>query len=348
MTVMKMTIMNVKTKRFLSFLTFAAKCLAICAGVLFLLFLSNRRYERVMDNPYHDADKFHYLDSGCNDIQICNIGSSHGEYAFSYENLSKKAGYECFNFAMASQTYNYDYAILSMYREHFAGDCILFIPVSYFSFNNEVVNDAEAQFLDVKYYSFLSPRYIPHYSPYVDIVAHRLPILSAGEDIVKIFPALSLRAFAAGTSLPENDAAFLVQFRQKACARYNRHMRDKEEYFLSERVRNLCDILDFCRENGITPVLITTPFTAYYFKQAPTEFKDDFHRVVTSVADRYGVSYYDYSEDGRFAQHLEYFSDSDHLNETGAALFMDIIGKEIPEFADFLSRTPPARTPSPG
>lgn len=176
---------KVNMKKFISFLM---KCIAVCGGTIFILFLLNNRYKEVMENPYSDADKFSYMDSDYTDIQICNIGSSHGEYGFNYDVLSKQQGYECFNFAMASQTFNYDYAIMSMYKDHFSDECIMFIPVSYFSFNNEVTNDTERESLSTKYYTFLSPKYIPDYDPYVDIVAHYFPILSAGEDIVKIFP----------------------------------------------------------------------------------------------------------------------------------------------------------------
>lgn len=328
------------------FLTFTAKCLAVCSATIFLLFLLNQRYEQVMDNPYSDADKFHYLGSTYNDIQVCNIGSSHGEYGFYYEELSKKYGYECFNFGMASQTYDYDYAVLSMYQNLFANDCIMFIPVSYFSFNNEVVNDTEREFLNAKYYTFLSPRYIPNYDPYVDIVTHRFPILSAGEDMVKLFPKLSLRSFAAESSSPENNIPSItsvteIEFCKKAWNRYNRHMKGKETYFMQERIDNLYDILEFCEEKGITPILITTPYTNYYFGQAPMDFKEEFHNVIGSIAADTGVSYYDYSEDERFGSHLEYFSDADHLNTEGAALFMSIIGQEVPEFRDFLSHTDP-------
>lgn len=333
-------------KRFLTFMFFAAKCGAICGGTLLLLFLLNKRYEQAAGNPYSDTNKFRFMDSAYNNIQICNLGSSHGEYAFNYEKLSKKSGYECFNFAMSSQTYNYDYAILSMYSDHFADDCIMFIPVSYFSFNNEVVSEEEEEFLEARYYSFLSPGYIPHYSPYVDIVTHRFPILSAGEDIVKILPTFSLRALAAEETVTDTAAektntdnmSSTREFRQKARDRYRRHMENKEEYFLPERIDNLYDILSFCKEKGITPVLITTPYTAYYYGQAPAEFKEEFSRVITSIAADSGVPYYDYSEDSRFGSHLEYFSDADHLNEKGAVLFMEIIKQEIPEFRDFLSR----------
>lgn len=308
---------------------FLFKCLAVSFGALSILFLLNCRYEQVMETPYSDADKFNYMDSNYNNIQICNIGSSHGEYAFTYKNLEKNMGYECFNFAMASQTYDYDYAILSMYQDHFSDPCLMFIPVSYFSFNNEVVDEEEKQFLAAKYYTFLSPRYIPSYDPYIDLVTHQLPILSAGEDLIKILPSFSLKAHAA-----EAEASF----REKAQNRYHRHMDNKEEYFLPERIDNLYDILAFCKENSITPVLITTPYTGLYSDLFPEKFKEEFRRTVNAISAESSVPYYDYSEDERFSDRLDYFSDADHLNENGAIYFMQIIEKEIPEFREFLQK----------
>ena len=218
-----------------------------------------------------------------------------------------------------------------MYKNHFADNSILFIPVSYFSFNNEVTNESEQEFLSAKYYTFLSPKYIPDYDPYVDVVIHHLPILSADEDIAKIFPSLSLKAFAAS---PED-------FQRKALNRYSRHMDNKDEYFMQERIDNLYDILTFCNDNGITAVLITTPYTGFYSDLFSDEFKEEFNNTITSIAANTNTHYYNYSEDQRFAGNPDYFSDADHLNTGGAIYFMDIIEKEIPEFQEFLLHNEP-------
>ena len=284
---------------------FLLKCLAVSLAAFSLLLLLNYRYLQVMEEPYSDADKFHYLTSSDSKIQLCNIGSSHGEYAFRYDSLEEK--YECFNFAMSSQTYNYDYAILSMYQKHFSDSCLMFIPVSYFSFNNEVVDEKEKQFLSAKYYTFLSPRYIPSYDPYIDLVTNRLPILSAGEDIIKLLPSLSIKAHAAEAE---------PSFQEKARNRYHRHMDNKENYFLPERIDNLYDILAFCEDNHITPVLITTPYTGLYSNLFSWEFKEEFYQTINAISQKSGVPYY----------------------EEGSSYFMEIIEKEIPEFREFLQK----------
>lgn len=320
--------------------SFLIKCTAICAGVLALLLLLNHRYEQVMDRPYSDTEKFDFIGTSFTDIQICNVGSSHGEYAFDYTDLMDNRGYECFNFAMSSQTYNYDYAVLANYGEYLADDCILFIPVSYFSFNNEVTNDTETKNLNTKYYTFLSPKYVPDYSLYVDLVTHRLPILSAGEELSRLLPEFSIKALAADGEAPSVD-----EFYQKALSRYQRHMENKEVYFMEERMEDLRRILDYCKENGITPVLITAPYTSLYSDMAPDSFKQELTAVVESVCASTGANYYDYSEDERFSEDLTLFSDADHLNETGAAIFMKTIEQEIPEFRDFLAKNKPVGVP---
>lgn len=322
-------------------LFFLFRCAAVSAGAIALLLFLNHRYEKVMDRPYADTEKFSFIGTAYDDIQICNVGSSHGEYDFNYGELENGRGYECFNFALSSQTFNYDYAILSMYRENLADDCILFIPVSYFSFNDEVVNDTERENLSTKYYSFLSPEYVPNYDPYVDLVTHRLPILSAGEEITRLFPRLSIKALAAEGEGPSEE-----EFYQKALSRYQRHMENKEEYFLPERIDDLRRILSFCRENGVTPVVITPPYTSLYTDMVSDSFKQEFTDTIHGVCAEAGASWYDYSEDARFAQDLTLYSDADHLSNDGAAVFMRVIEEEIPEFRDYLARVKPLNDPA--
>lgn len=115
-------------------------------------------------------------------------------------------------------------------------------------------------------------------------------------------------------------------------------MDNKENYFLPERIDNLYDILTFCEDNHITPVLITTPYTGLYSDLFSREFKAEFYQTIDAISQQSGVPYYDYSEDERFSDALDYFSDADHLNEEGSSYFMEIIEKEIPEFREFLQK----------
>lgn len=316
---------------------FAIKCISIPAAAILILFLLNRQYRDIDDAKYMDMWNLRMLGNQIKSVEIANVGSSHGAYDFTYDELTEE-GFSCFNFGGVSQTYQYDLALLKEYGGHLRKDCVLFIPVSYFSFNNETVNETEAQALSVKYYHFLSPKNVPDYDLYTDIVTTRFPILSAGEDLIKLLPDFSLKASAAGET-PESsgmDEAAAAEFADRALARYDRHFNNKENLFLPEREEQLLSLIDYCQKRGFTPVLITTPFSVYYNNPVSEDFLDHFYSVVNRIASDTNVNYYDYSHDARFGKNLIYFSDSDHLNEEGAHYFMEILEEEVPELREAL------------
>lgn len=311
-------------------LTFIIKCIAIPAAAVLLLYLLNIPYRRIDDDKYRDLWNLRMLGNQIEDVEIANVGSSHGAYDFTYEDFSED-GYSCFNFGNVSQTYDYDLALLKEYGQYLEDGCLLFIPVSYFSFNNETVNETEAQALSVKYYHCLSPKNIPDYDLFTDIVTARFPILSAGEDLLKLLPEkLTVHAQEENED-EEMDEAAVAEFANRAAARFDRHFNNKENYFLPEREAQLQELIDYCKEHGMTPVLITTPFSVYYTDPIPEDFLDRFYGVVNRIASDTDVNYYDYSHDSRFSEHLSLFSDSDHLNAEGADYFMEILAEEIPE-----------------
>lgn len=309
---------------------FLLKCILIPAAAVLIICALNIPYKKIDAQKYLDITKFDMLGIYYCEIHVGNLGSSHGAYDFDYSCI-ENMGYICFNFANTSQSYNYDYAILKEYGHYMESNSVLFIPVSYFSFNNEVVTAAEAEALSVRYYHLLSPENIPDYDPYVDLITNRLPILSAGSDILKLVPKLDLvlTAHAADTG---DD---VEEFARRAQERYSRHFDNKEEYFMPERIEELYDIIDYCQANKITPVLITTPFSKYYRDLVSQDFLQEFQDTVTKIADDTGVNYYDYSNDSRFRENLDLFSDSDHLNEEGAAYFTNILWDEVEELQRF-------------
>lgn len=322
-------------------LVFTIKCIAIPAAAVLILFLLNIPYREIDDAKYMDMWNLRMLGNQINDVEIANVGSSHGAYDFIYDGLTED-GYSCFNFGSVSQTYQYDLALLKEYGSHLDEGCVVFIPVSYFSFNNETVNESEAQALSVKYYHFLSPKNVPDYDLYTDIVTTRLPILSAGEDLLKLLPVFSpsLKVLAAeeesDTGSAEMDEAAVAEFANRAAMRFDRHFNNKETLFLPERETQLLSLIDYCKKHGLTPVLITTPFSVYYNNPVPEDFLDRFYGTINRIASDTNVSYYDYSHDARFGENLTCFSDSDHLNAEGAAYFMEIIAEEVPELREAL------------
>lgn len=368
---------------------FIVKCvLAVCITFCCLFYL-DMMYEQKVDTGMAEVNVFNFVP---HDIQVANVGSSHGQCAFNWEALEKERGYATFNFALTSQSFQYDHALIDMHKDDFTDGSILFIPVSYFSFNEEATDPADQEAISVRYYRILSPKYNPDYSLYKDLVTVRFPILSAGEKIFElfkppvIFPSLSenrknvlyaaeagadvssdsakaagevsadssdeVRAGSSGEvsadssgvsstaegSTPEEiyGAETVQEFEARGLARYQRHFENKTEYFEEDKKQYLIDLITLCKENNITPVLITTPFTVYYNQYVPADFLYEFYTVVNDIALTYGVSYYDYSHDERFQTNLKYFGDADHLNSDGAVYFTNLLTEEVAELKAYL------------
>lgn len=359
---------------------FLLKFLLVAVGAAALLLLLNQIYRLDHANRYHELDKFGDIAGFDDRILIANVGSSHGEYDFSYDALRAR-GYTCFNFGLSSQNFELDYAVLQQYREELSPGGIVFIPISYFSFNDEVVSEKEKEERAVRYYQFLSPQYIPDYDWYVDLTTHRLPILTAGYKVLEVPLHLyeqsraaglfTLRAYAAESGEQEAsesgaaagsessaeqalsgneassksesgeeqpDAETIARFEEIGLLRYQRHLENKSEYFEPEQIEFLRRIIQLCREQGMTPVLVTPPFTHYYTDYISADWMYQFYEVIVQICKEEGVTYYDYGEDPRFTDSLQYFGDPDHLNTEGAAYFMEILEQEIPEFAEALAQ----------
>lgn len=167
--------------------------LAVCITFCFLFYL-DMMYEQKVGTGMSEVNVFNFVP---HQIQLANVGSSHGQCDFNWDALANERGYQTFNFALTSQSFLYDYSLINMHKDDFADGSILFIPVSYFSFNEEATSPADQEAISVRYYRILSPEYNPDYSLYKDLVTVRFPILSAGDEIFEllkppiVFPSLS-------------------------------------------------------------------------------------------------------------------------------------------------------------
>lgn len=319
----------------------AAKILLVAGGAALLLLLFNFVYLQDRENQHHEVDKYRELAGRpAASVLIASVGSSHGQYGLNYAKLEAE-GYSCFNFGLESQPYIYDLAFLQQYGDKLEPGGILFIPVSYFSFNDEAVTDTEREERSVRYYWILDPANNPDYSWYTDLVAHRLPVLTAYEKLFDVIPDIlaQRRAQAAAAA---TDSTRTARFEELGKERYERHVgsREPSAYFQEAQIETLGEIIDFVREKKLTPVLITTPYTVYYTRYLSPEFLAGFRETVDSVCAEKGVFYYDYSHDARFETDLSLFADPDHLNPEGAQAFVSVLAAEVPEFAEVLAAHP--------
>lgn len=295
----------------------AFKIVVLVAVVAVVLVGLNTLYVRT--NGYHNAvrlqgtDRLAHVPGG---LHVVNLGSSHGQWAFDYGAAGEQHG---FNLALDSQDFYYDYQVLKHFRDRLAPGCVVLIPVSYFSFGFD--EQKAGLNYDYRYYGIL---------PYSDIRAR------SGLDYLKyrwcpvLFSGTSVRWLVRDE--PPNDHPFKLLAKNKYSADSLKSVgrrRAEEHLALVRQPKAVFDyntlylekLVAYCQQQGLKPVLVTTPYTSYYFSHFSQAFLNDFHARVAKVQERYGVPYLNYSHDKSYWSDLALFVDSDHLNVVGRKLF---------------------------
>lgn len=310
----------------------------ISAYLLLLCLLTlgvNAAYEGLGLGMSYDTLKFSAMPEA---IRVCNFGSSHGCFGFSYEDVPDHSG---FNFGLVSQSLSYDARLLAFYQDHLAEGAVVFIPVSYFSFYG-LPETEEEDFADknVRYYSILPASSIKEYDPKAAMLA-RMPALAGGPDTLeKVLRALRERLAGRmdGNGAYWETATNAAAAGADAAGAAERHLlenhvtREGERILNQEELDALYEMIALCRARGATPILITTPYLAEYNQEvgrADPDFLEGFHALIAQVQRETGAEYYDYSADERFCGEYSLFMNSDHLNRAGARLFTSILMDEV-------------------
>lgn len=266
-------------------------------------------------------------------IQVCNFGSSHGG-GFDYAHFPEK---QCYNFSLSAQTLSYDDLILQEFLDRIEPGGTAFLLVSYFSFFGPPETES-VDFLSInkRYYSFLSPEHIKCYDRRTDFFVNYFPALTEDNfiNIAKTVAALFAKS-------PDNDVIIDAtsddNFQSNAYQRAEHHVEISldawgKRLYCQGEIDALYEMIDLCRQNDITPVLVTTPFSRAYtdsIRQIDSAMLEDFYAVVSQVCEKTAIPYYDYSTDDRFVDDLTLFANSDHLNKRGAQQFTDTLLYEV-------------------
>ena len=86
-------------------------------------------------------------------------------------------------------------------------------------------------------------------------------------------------------------------------------------------------VISHARKKGLRVVLISYPLSRAYLEILDTGEKRAFEELKEKLVHRYGVDYWDYRS--VFVSHDHYFANSDHLNESGAEAFSELLEKKL-------------------
>ena len=149
---------------------FVARGFCFAAIGLALLCLLNFFYVRT--NGYKSLDGVYKLNALPENIQVMNLGSSHGEFGLDYSGIVGLTG---FNFGLRGQSPYLDLQVLKKFSPKLYDGCVVIIPVSCFSF----IQDKDYDRQHILYYGILDYGAIPNHSPMEYVKFKLLPILSA-------------------------------------------------------------------------------------------------------------------------------------------------------------------------
>lgn len=309
---------------------FVTKLLIYTLVLAVLVAFANTIYTVATKSEKEYLNKFNNIPDT---LQICNFGSSHGYYGYNYEEIEDQ--YECFNFALESQSLSYDERLLAAFKEHIGQGTTVYVNISYFSFfgiAEEETADFEAK--NKRYYSILPAEQIKDYSLKNKILYDLVPILGVepglmaekllGEDTDD--NSVDWDADATGIDVKTNA--------KNACTRHlvNERLDENGNRIInSEEIQALYSIIEQCREVEATPILVTTPYLKEYTDEVSDrfpEFYDEFYSILDEVVEKTSVEYYDYAFDERFANRYDLFINADHLNRDGAREFVGILVSE--------------------
>ncbi len=306
---------------------FLLKLFVLTLISLLSLYYINELYVRI-PNPAKitETDKFQSVPDS---IMISNIGSSHGYHSFIYEENP-----QCFNFALISQSFAYDYRILLQYQDNLAEDGIMFIPISYFSlFGPPETEQGVFHSKNKQYYRFLRPEFIMEFDYRVYIMEKVFPVLVAYDDFIRVFLGYVPKTVSPHAETPD-ESFFLSHAKERHQAHILSNKHDGGWIMNNSELEAVYDIIELCKSKNITPILITVPFTQAYTNEIAInspDFLPEFDNIIKEISEQSGAEYYDYSHDQRFSNDYGLFFDSDHMNETGGLQFTEIVVTEIVE-----------------
>lgn len=253
-------------------------------------------------------------------IGIAVFGPSHGRTDFKVA----PEGAVMFNFALNSQTSEYDLRLMRQYQDRIEPGALVVLTFTYLS---PYWTDPEADFQSKqrRYYRILDSENI------VDVDLSRywtgrlcpLLLLEPG-DIASAF--LKPPPLAPTTDERIGHKRLSPEDLPEERARIERaHWNERIAPVYPEVNPVMWDayrgILELCRERGWKAVLVTPPYTGDYNACFPAGFYEDFLSRAAELSDAYGVPYLDYSHDPAFAESYDLYRDIDHLNLDGAAVF---------------------------
>ena len=95
----------------------------------------------------------------------------------------------------------------------------------------------------------------------------------------------------------------------------------------ANKLRYIEKMVEYCKMNGIKPILIRTPVTKAYFNTLITY--DEVTKPILTICNKYNVDFIDYNRDSTLELTNENFADKNHLNISGVKIFNNQLSNDL-------------------
>lgn len=301
--------------------------------VLIALFIFVWLINKLFKNTNYYKNKFidtHKFKDIPRNLDIVNLGSNQPKFAFDYSQ-SNILG---MNWGVGPQTLEYDFRILKNFYNYLKPNAKVLIAISPFEFFLLNYKDDASNH---KYYNFLNSNLIDNYSNITKKLYIDYPIITAKKQILRILKdtkpdnRLELEKNPMSKDEIKKDAQNWMNSWKKQF-----EVNDLENIVLSEEnkisieknIHILKNMIDFCIEKNLEPVLIIIPVTKELSKHFPNKFVQEQIIDYINKANEKKVRFLNYWKDERFEDETFYFN-SFFMNKIGRLKFTEQVLKDL-------------------
>lgn len=261
-------------------------------------------------------------------LDIVNTGSNSGKFAFNYDCLPVKAA----NWAMGPQTFIADFEILRNYSSYLKPDgAIVLIPLCPFS-----CLGGSSLYMPDKYYSILNISSIPHgnYKKAIEVKNKQrnplmhYPLMAIPGDIKHLF-VKSNKEYMDESKMKDNADNIMkswmfefsiIDFKDELI------LKNKDAY--DDSVKALSDMIDFCIERSLRPVIVLPPVTRFLAEKFTPDMLNLFVYNFIEKANKQSVTFLDYWNAPEFSD-LKLYRSAFYLNNNGAKIFTERVLRDL-------------------
>lgn len=261
-------------------------------------------------------------------LDIINLGSSSGKFAFNYDKLPIKAA----NWAMSPQTFVADFEVLRNYSSYLKTENpIILIPICPFS-----CLGGSSLYMQDKYYTILNLSSIPHgYYKKAQEVKNiqqnplmHFPLMALINEIKHLFKnkennKMNEKEMQADAEKFMSGWMFefsIIDFKNELI------LKNKDAYDDSAKI--LSNIIEFCLARNFKPVLILPPVSKYLSEKFTPEMLQLFVYDFVRKANKKSIIFLDYWNDSEFSNNA-YYRNSFFLNYKGSKKFTKKVLKDL-------------------